>query len=114
MIDDQAFSIPILHFSAFAPDQRPVTRMDVGPTTLTSMSRIRSPSFLSKPSIQLSLEQDVIFVHPQAEVNEPCDDPILRGSVVIHVPRKAKIKHIKVELTGLCDAFGEWSMLLHG
>ncbi|GAA5821859.1 hypothetical protein JCM11251_004750 [Rhodosporidiobolus azoricus] len=75
-------------------------------------------SLFSSPTITITVEEDLIFVHPVAS-NYPTADPVLRGTALVSLPSRRAIKNFKVVLEGACDAYGgvgwpyESSVTLH-
>ncbi|KAI5475766.1 Arrestin-like, N-terminal and Immunoglobulin E-set domain protein [Pseudohyphozyma bogoriensis] len=65
-------------------------------------------SFLSKPTVKVTIEQEQISVCPPLPglPDEPSNDPILRGTVVLSLPSARAVKRINVLMEGLCDAYG--------
>lgn len=79
---------------------------------LTQLSRSKflpSPS----PTLNISLEQDVIFVNPPLNpFDEPTvgdDGPLLLGSLLLHLPTSRTIKSVKVILEGLADCYAGYA-----
>ncbi|GAA5943731.1 uncharacterized protein JCM15063_005819 [Sporobolomyces koalae] len=69
--------------------------------------RSASPGILSKmglaqPSLQISLAQDVFFLHPAPE-GVPTYDEIIAGTVTLWLPKPRTLKHFTVRLRGLYD-----------
>ncbi|KAL8276760.1 hypothetical protein RQP46_010816 [Phenoliferia psychrophenolica] len=62
-------------------------------------------SFLSQPTVSVTVEQEMVFVRPNT-FGIASEDPEIRGTVLLSLPSKRAIKSIRVELTGLCDAYG--------
>ncbi|ORY91747.1 hypothetical protein BCR35DRAFT_349523 [Leucosporidium creatinivorum] len=62
-------------------------------------------AFLSKPSIKVTLEQEMIFVRPSPSAT-PSDDPLLRGTVVLSLPKRRAIRAIRIKLEALSDVYG--------
>ncbi|GAA5895076.1 hypothetical protein JCM6882_008278 [Rhodosporidiobolus microsporus] len=75
-------------------------------------------ALFSSPSIKITLEEDLVFVHPIAS-DYPTADPVLRGTALVSLPSRRAIKNFKVVLEGACDAYGgagwqyESSVTLH-
>ncbi|GAA6001206.1 hypothetical protein JCM5350_003159, partial [Sporobolomyces pararoseus] len=57
---------------------------------------------LAQPSLQVSLEQDVFFLHP-APVGVPTYDELVTGTVTLWLPKPRTLKHFTVRLRGLYD-----------
>lgn len=69
---------------------------------------MRSP-FSPSPTLELSIAQSLIFLHPQASTSElepTSDNPLIRGSLVLYLPVKKRVRRLKVVLEGWCDAYG--------
>ncbi|KAM0745994.1 hypothetical protein T439DRAFT_330189 [Meredithblackwellia eburnea MCA 4105] len=63
-------------------------------------------SILAKPTVQVTVEQDTIFVRPTADPSFPSEDPEIRGTVLVTMPTRRAVKSINVVFEGLCDAYG--------
>ncbi|GAA5851155.1 hypothetical protein JCM8547_004149 [Rhodosporidiobolus lusitaniae] len=69
--------------------------------------RSQSPGFLglvglAQPTLQISLAQDVFFLHPSAE-GIPTDDEMVNGTVTLYLPKPRTLKHLTVRLIGRYD-----------
>ncbi|SGY78836.1 BQ5605_C008g04968 [Microbotryum silenes-dioicae] len=61
----------------------------------------------NKPSLKLTLEQEMLFVRPPTCPSAPpSDDPFLRGTVLLSLPKPRLCKRLRVVIEGLADAFG--------
>ncbi|BGP16113.1 hypothetical protein JCM10213v2_004107 [Rhodosporidiobolus nylandii] len=70
-------------------------------------TRSHSPGLLGKmglaqPSLQISLAQDVFFLHPSPE-GTPTDDELVTGSVTLWLPKARTLRHLTVRLIGRYD-----------
>lgn len=63
------------------------------------------PSLFAAPTLQVTLAQEQIFVKPNVS-NAPVEDPTLRGTLVLHLPKRRAVRELKVVLIGLCDVTG--------
>lgn len=64
------------------------------------------PSLFATPTLQVTLAQEQIFVHPNSDSDSPTEDPSLRGTLVLTLPKRRAVKELKVVLIGLCDVTG--------
>lgn len=72
-------------------------------------------SVLAQSRLAVKLDQDTIFVHPPVKTDDaPLDaeDPLVRGVVVLSLPRRRQVRSIHVELEGICDAQGSLLLLV--
>ncbi|SCV70741.1 BQ2448_3503 [Microbotryum intermedium] len=61
----------------------------------------------NKPRLKLTLEQEMLFVRPPTcPTAPPSDDPFLRGTVLLSLPKPRLCKRLRVVIEGLADAFG--------
>lgn len=63
----------------------------------------KMPSLFPTPTLQVTLAQEQVFVHPSADAGAPTEDPSLRGTLVLTLPKRRAVKELKVVLIGLCD-----------
>lgn len=79
------------------------------------LSQLSKSTFLSSPSptLNISLEEDVIFVNPPLNpFDEPTigdDGPLLLGSLLLYLPNPKMIKSVKVVLQGLADVYSGYA-----
>ncbi|GAA6027182.1 hypothetical protein JCM8097_002462 [Rhodosporidiobolus ruineniae] len=83
------------------------TRRPGGSSEKDKHERARSPGLLSKiglaqPSLNISLAQDVFFLHPSPE-GQPTDDELVTGTVTLWLPKPRTLKHLTVRLVGRYD-----------
>ncbi|GAA5999006.1 uncharacterized protein JCM10292_003251 [Rhodotorula paludigena] len=72
-----------------------------------SRHRSSSPGLLGKiglaqPSLQISLVEDVFFLHPGPD-DQPSEDEIVKGTVTLWLPKPRALKHLTVRLVGRYD-----------
>jgi hypothetical protein len=70
-----------------------------------------------KPTVSIALASEVVYVHPKAAVRAGLDaegaesaesaDALVKGTVILNLPKRRAVKSIEVVLQGLCDVFGE-------
>ncbi|KAK4700513.1 hypothetical protein P7C70_g5733, partial [Phenoliferia sp. Uapishka_3] len=63
-------------------------------------------NLLSKPTLAVTLEQDMVHLRPSLDAGFPSDDPVVRGTVLLSLPAPRAIKSIKVVLEGISDVCG--------
>lgn len=63
-------------------------------------------NLLAKPAVKVTIEQEMVFVHPSADQSTPSEDPEIRGTVLISLPAKRAISNVRVVLEGACDVLG--------
>ncbi|GAA5840236.1 hypothetical protein JCM5353_007836 [Sporobolomyces roseus] len=59
-------------------------------------------ALFSSPKVNISLEEEQLFVHP-IDADYPTPDPVLKGTVIVNLPSVRKITRFQVLLEGLCD-----------
>lgn len=61
----------------------------------------------------MTLDDDTVFVHPSSgtDGDEP-EDALVRGRVVLSLPKRRALHSIRVHLEGICDAQGILKYLL--
>ncbi|GAA5899240.1 hypothetical protein JCM6882_009292 [Rhodosporidiobolus microsporus] len=57
---------------------------------------------LAQPSLEITLAQDVFFLHPSPE-GVPTDDELVTGTVRLWLPKPRTLKHLTVRLVGRYD-----------
>ncbi|GAA95572.1 uncharacterized protein L969DRAFT_85255 [Mixia osmundae IAM 14324] len=60
-------------------------------------------SLLAQPRLKIQVDQTPLFTHPPEDSSWPSHDPILRGSIILFLPRPKAIRSITVTLTGHAD-----------
>ncbi len=72
-----------------------------------------------KPTVSIALASEVVYVHPKAAAKARADaedsaaeagesaDALVKGTVILNLPKRRAVKSIEVVLQGLCDVFGE-------
>ncbi|GAA5959797.1 hypothetical protein JCM21900_001018 [Sporobolomyces salmonicolor] len=78
------------------------SRPGMGPRHRSSSPGIFGKIGLAQPTLQISLAQDVFFLHPAPE-GVPTDDEIVQGTVTLWLPKPRSLKHLTVRLVGLYD-----------
>ncbi|GAA6016537.1 hypothetical protein JCM11491_002354 [Sporobolomyces phaffii] len=73
----------------------PVSKRSASPGILGKMG-------LAQPNLQVSLAQDVFFLHP-APPGVPTYDEFIAGTVTLWLPKPRTLKHFTVRLRGLYD-----------
>lgn len=63
-------------------------------------------NLLAKPTAKVTVEQELLFIHPPTDQEAPSEDPEIRGTVLISLPARRAVANVRVVLEGLCDAFG--------
>jgi len=53
---------------------------------------------VAQPSIQVLMDEGTIFLHPAPLPELPSNDPILRGVIVLNLPRSKRIRCLSVRL----------------
>lgn len=70
----------------------------------------RPPRFsklLAKPQVKVTVDQEVVFVHPSVvAADEPTEDTLVRGCVLLSLPARKAVRAVRVALNGICDAYG--------
>lgn len=82
-------------------------------------------SLFSSPTLQVTVSEDIVFLHPidgdypvcpaRYHCRDLCSDldavqtqdPVLRGTVLLSLPARKAVKEIRVAFEGLCDVWGE-------
>lgn len=72
--------------------------------------------FSPKPTVSIALASEVVFCYPKAAARARAEpdaeaaesaDALVKGTVIVNLPKRRAVKSIDVVLQGLCDVFGE-------
>jgi hypothetical protein len=87
----------LLSFSLLYPDYGYINAVRA---TIICHSGMLSALGQPPPSIKIILHQNVVFLHPPPVAVIPGQDPILRGEVVLILPKAREVKSLAVKLFG--------------
>ncbi|ORY80777.1 hypothetical protein BCR35DRAFT_304357 [Leucosporidium creatinivorum] len=74
----------------------------------SSTSRPTSPGLLGHlglngPTLEVHLLEDHLYMKPSFDENTPTSDPLLQGTVTLHLPKARTLRHLSVQVLGLQD-----------
>ncbi|KAM0788675.1 hypothetical protein ACM66B_002773 [Microbotryomycetes sp. NB124-2] len=61
---------------------------------------------LSRSSINVTLEQETVFVHPPSKSDEPADDPLITGTAVLSLDKPRRVKQVNIKLEATANIYG--------
>lgn len=66
-------------------------------------------SILASPTLKIVIDQPVLFVRPSVYEfeEEPHNDTVLNGSLVLNLPKSRLVKRLSVMLEGNCAISGK-------
>ncbi|KAK4055774.1 hypothetical protein OIV83_000321 [Microbotryomycetes sp. JL201] len=61
---------------------------------------------LSRSSVNVTLEQETVFVHPPTKEDEPADDPLITGTAVLALDKSRSVRRILIRLDATANIYG--------